>query len=308
MEGDPHHCHPGNGGSVAPCRISIVLEADLQSPDASWEKTDTEGGSGSDFQDGCGELDLGSTAHPCMLDYLIYSVIASCVNSILVICGGNCSTRLQTNAPAEDLFMRVKKFVLVVAILPLLWAGFKVSEARNVRWFILNASGAKDPVMCNGTEMTRADCYLLVVTKNNTSAITYFLINLDFGFLWIVLYILAGLAGVVASFWLLALQVTAVSDFDWNQILFRFLLGAVSGFICYLLVKLSTLLGSGGSAVLATGALGNRSANTYAMYESLEAFPMLAGLFLSTFFEELKGILIKVMNWVKSPHTTGSGG
>ena len=49
---------------MAQSRIPLVLEADLQGPDASWEKTDTEGGSGVDLQDGRGELDLGSAAHP----------------------------------------------------------------------------------------------------------------------------------------------------------------------------------------------------------------------------------------------------
>jgi len=35
---------------MAQNRIPLVLEADLQGPDASWEKTDAQGGSGVDPQ------------------------------------------------------------------------------------------------------------------------------------------------------------------------------------------------------------------------------------------------------------------
>jgi hypothetical protein len=53
LEAVPHCRHSGNGGPVAPGRIPLVLEADLQSADTSWEKTDAEGGSGVDLPDGC---------------------------------------------------------------------------------------------------------------------------------------------------------------------------------------------------------------------------------------------------------------
>ena len=64
MEASSHRRHPGNGRPLAPGWFSFVLEDDLQSQEASGEKTNVEGGSRVDLPDGCRESNVGSAAHP----------------------------------------------------------------------------------------------------------------------------------------------------------------------------------------------------------------------------------------------------
>jgi hypothetical protein len=64
MDASSHRRHAGNGRPLAPGWFSFVLEDDLQSQEASWEKTNLEGGSGVDLPDGRRESDVGSAAHP----------------------------------------------------------------------------------------------------------------------------------------------------------------------------------------------------------------------------------------------------
>jgi hypothetical protein len=199
--------------------------------------------------------------------------------------------------------MRVRKTLLVLVILPIVWAGFEVSEARNVEHAIRSAPDAAEQVNCKGTRMTNADCDLVAIAKSNTGPITYFLINQDISTLWATLYLLAGLAGVVISYWLLALRGTPARDFDWDRIAFRLLVGAAAGFICYFLVKLPAPWVSGSQGVAKADAPGIENAGPYALYESLEVLPVLAGLFLSTFFEQLQGVLKRLMG--KFGNTSG---
>ena len=57
MEASSHRRHAGNGRPLAPGWFSFVLEDDLQSQEASWEKTNLEGGSRVDLPDGRREPD-----------------------------------------------------------------------------------------------------------------------------------------------------------------------------------------------------------------------------------------------------------
>ena len=47
------HRYARNSRPLAPDWFSYVLEADLQSPEGGWKKTDAEGGSRADLSDGC---------------------------------------------------------------------------------------------------------------------------------------------------------------------------------------------------------------------------------------------------------------
>lgn len=201
--------------------------------------------------------------------------------------------------------MTPKKVMLVAVIVPLLWAGFEVSQARNARMAILSASDASAITNCRGTQMTNSDCYLTVLAKTSTSSIEYFLLNLDLNSLWCSIYVIAGISGGVFSYWLMALQGASSRDFDWNRIFFRTLLGGGAGFICYLLAKLPSPLFTT-SFALPRNVPGIGNARGYALYESLEFLPVLAGLFLGTFFESLREILVAQMNRFKA--TTSAGG
>ena len=64
METVSHRGHTGNRSPVGPGRFSHVLEDDLESQEASWEKTDSEAGAAVDVPDGCRESHLVSAAHP----------------------------------------------------------------------------------------------------------------------------------------------------------------------------------------------------------------------------------------------------
>jgi hypothetical protein len=64
MEKSPHRSGPGNGRAMAQSWIPLVLEVDLQGPDARWQKTDAERDSGVDLPDGRRKRNVGRSAHP----------------------------------------------------------------------------------------------------------------------------------------------------------------------------------------------------------------------------------------------------
>src|SRR6266849_8989451 len=130
--------------------------------------------------------------------------------------------------------MKIKQFLLVAIIFPIMWAAFQVGQARNVRNAVENAADAGDRVICNGREMTEAECRLAVIAKVNVSAVMYFLIGLGLANQWATIYVLLGLAGAVTSYWYLSLQGASPRDFGWDRIIFRLLLGCISGYICSL--------------------------------------------------------------------------
>jgi hypothetical protein len=52
MEASAHRCLAGNGGPLAPNRLSAVLETDFESEEAERKKADAEGNSGVDLPNG----------------------------------------------------------------------------------------------------------------------------------------------------------------------------------------------------------------------------------------------------------------
>jgi hypothetical protein len=103
------------------------------------------------------------------------------------------------------------------------------------------------------------------------------------------LFVLASLTGWCASVWLLALRHKPDDTLEsWMAFIASVLLGLISGLICYLILLAIPLRFLGASTP-----------------ESATAFPLLAGLFLRTFFDRLPDLLSTIFDKLTGK---GSGG
>ena len=188
--------------------------------------------------------------------------------------------------------MFLQKLLLSLAILPIVWLAFEVSEARDVRKRVLEASDARTDVECENERRSKGDCILSVLSKGQVSRLTYVLLNVDESDQWIVLYTIAGLGGAIVSFWILFWQGSSPGALSWDKVLWRVLLGGTSGLLSYLVVKLPSGIW-GGSKLNVPGA--STAASQYALYNSLELLPAIAGIFIGVFFEGMEGFLRRLL-------------
>lgn len=201
--------------------------------------------------------------------------------------------------------MKLKIIILLGVLAGIVLAGFEVSGVRNLVTAVRDDPSANKNVECANIEMNEADC-LLMHPSSGASRITRWLLRLDVPTLWGINFMLLAALGVVVSCFLLIYLKAQPQTLGYGRIALRFLLGVIAGFICFQAAKLlpaPTLVlqfASDAGRGLSSGTLPTTEDVANQLYSRCELFPVLAGLFISHFYQNLESLLDPLMSKVGS--------
>ncbi|MGK2859698.1 MAG: hypothetical protein ACSLFQ_21075 [Thermoanaerobaculia bacterium] len=158
----------------------------------------------------------------------------------------------------------------------------------NVNWSIGIHNRHMQPpdevVRVGDQTMTRRDFVAhVLLPEDEIGPYRHALIDADVEENYFVLYILASLAGASAAVWLLGMQHQSL---PWMRFSLSYLLAAFAGAVSFLVVRLCF------SAV---------SLPSPVPYPTLAILPVLSGLFLTVFFEWLKGFFKRLLGSLRLP-------
>lgn len=197
--------------------------------------------------------------------------------------------------------MGLRKLLLILLLGGAVWLGFDVTYAGNIKRKVLSLPAnalthcekPDSPEIDRSVLMSVRDCATRIFTKNESSTIRRFFLTRDLAWIWMSLYVLAGLTGALAFFllmWLLGLEKAFL---QWGKIVVRLLVAGVAGLVCYLGIKaLEPLLLSYFSVTTTTEnpsfTTDTITASLDAFYDKLEVVPLLAGMFPVEFFRQAR--------------------
>lgn len=197
--------------------------------------------------------------------------------------------------------MTLRVIILLGVLAGIVLAGFEVSDVRNLVTAVRDDPSANKRVECANIEMNLADC-LLTHPSSGTPLVDRWLLRFDVPTLWGINYVLLAALGVAVSCFLLIYSKAQPQTLSYGRIALRFLLGVIAGFICFQAAKLlpaPTLMlqfAKDTGRELSSGAVPTTTEDAANRLFSLyELFPILAGLFLSHFFQKLEPILDLLM-------------
>jgi hypothetical protein len=158
----------------------------------------------------------------------------------------------------------------------------------NVTWSIGIHNRHMQPpdelVRVGDETMTRHDFVAhVLLPKDEIGPFRHALIDADVDENYFVLYVLASLAGASAAVWLLGMQNQSLT---WMRFALSYLLAAFAGAVSFLLVRLCS------SALNLVSSV---------PYPTLAILPVLSGLFLTVFFEWLKGFFKRLLDILRIP-------
>ena len=180
----------------------------------------------------------------------------------------------------------------------LLLAGFELNVVATERVRVLSSTSAGCPLSCNGTLMTEWLCFVEVGARQAWGLLPWrwMLIRLEIGTLMASIYIVAGLGGGIIALWLhLTRQLQANAEWSLGGVP-RILLAGAAGLLSYWLL------------LLPAGWVPGAPIQNYGTSEAIQAsqffmrmilLPAAAGLFTTVFFEQLSGILTRILESFK---------
>lgn len=188
----------------------------------------------------------------------------------------------------------IKTILLVALAAVTIWVILRSRSALDFRETYLESPAASQIVEYQGVRMTQGDFVLHYAVKDRVNPFAAALVRQDSSTLWGLLYLLHGLLGCYL-YYLMSLIQQDRSEPGMKfatRLLARLGLAALSGILCYLLVKpiaspVGNLLGNWVPKITPE----SKSWTVHSVSDAGLFFPVLAGASLGAFYKSLEGLL-----------------
>ena len=199
--------------------------------------------------------------------------------------------------------MRFKLTIwLIILMVVTLGVIYILDQAKEMRLDIFGADDAEDLVTYNGTEYATRDYVLQIVARDQLSSWKHWLVDQRLSILWIALFGLYGLVGGIISYWLMLLRsggaMAPTTAGGLGSPWVRLPLAMITGCVSYLVLNLASGLALNVEA-LVWNAGDNVVKRQHGFIGSFSVLPVLSGLFIDTFYLEMRKLLSIILQWVK---------